>query len=76
MKKTIQIKCTRRPKRENDNGNKNYVREKKYKGNIRNKNDKKNKSNNNNSSKGKPKTVYVLGYSMVKKLNGYLPQKS
>ena len=58
--------------RENDDGNKNYVTDKKGKGNIRKANDKKNKSNDNNSSKGKPKTVYVLGHSMVKKLNGYL----
>ena len=54
--------------RENDNGNK------KDRVNKRKENDKC-KSNSNNNSMEKPKIVYVLGDSMLEKLNDYLLAK-
>ena len=43
--------------------------------NKRKENEKKSESNTNNSSTEKLKTVFVLGDSMLKKLNGYLLKK-
>ena len=55
--------------REGNNGN---LEKEKPKGHKRNASDKKNKNNDINCQIEKPKTVNILGDSMVKKLNGYL----
>ena len=52
--------------------NSNYLEKVKPKGYKRNKNSRNNKNNDIKSQIEKPKTVNILGDSMMKKLNGYL----
>lgn len=52
--------------------NSNYLEKVKPKGYKRNKNGRNNKNNDIKSQIEKPKTVNILGDSMMKKLNGYL----
>ena len=57
--------------RENNNESNNNFRKKIDKGIKRKENQRKNKNNGSTSPKETPKTVYVPGDSMVKKLNDY-----
>ena len=47
------------------------IERKNYTVNKRKENNRKNKINDNNNPKKKPKTEYVLGHCLIKKLNGY-----
>ena len=59
---------------EREDSNSNLEKEK-PRGHKRNENDRNNKNNENKSQREKLKTIYILGDSMVKKLNGYLLTK-